>query len=148
MIENVVTEISGGCHCGGVSYQLLWPAAAPVIPARACGCEYCTRFAATWTSHPDARLRINYNSADQAVKYRFGTETADFVHCRSCGVLCLAISQIEGNDYAVVNINSIASPQLLKFDHSKSNFSGEGVDDRLDRRAQRWIGTVESFFLS
>jgi len=136
-------NISGGCHCGDIRYQLEWPVQSQQIPARACGCSYCTRFSATWTSHPEASIDVTFQTPDMATRYRFGTSTADFIHCVNCGVLCLAISPIDGHDYAVVNINTLSLPKGFVFDRSHSDFSGEETPDRLARRKQRWIGTVK-----
>jgi hypothetical protein len=135
--------ITGSCHCGGISYRLLWPADANTVPARACSCSYCTRYAARWTSHPEAVLKVTLKTQETANRYRFGTATADFIFCKDCGVLCLGISRIEGRDYAVVNINTLTNPQEIVFDHSQSDFSAEDTGERLDRRAKRWIGTVD-----
>ena len=134
--------ITGGCHCGGIQYRLSWPVSAQQIPARSCSCSYCTRFAATWTSHPEARLNVMFGTRDQEVRYRFGTQTADFIFCRGCGLLCLAISRIDEHDYAVVNINTFSPQDIIPLDHSKSDFSGEQTTDRLTRRKRRWISTV------
>jgi hypothetical protein len=137
-------NIAGGCHCGEIRYQLEWPVQAQPIPARACGCSYCTRFSATWTSHPDASIDVTFDTANSASRYKFGTSTADFIHCANCGVLCLAISHIDGHDYAVVNINTLTFPAGIPLDGSESDFSGEETPDRLARRKQRWIGVVNS----
>ena len=45
-------RINGSCHCGNVSYVLEWPGEAPAIPVRGCGCTFCSRHGARWTSHP------------------------------------------------------------------------------------------------
>ncbi len=73
-------------------------------------------------------------------RYRFGTKTADFLFCSFCGVSIAAISRIGGKDYAVVNVNTFSEPVTLA--QSRSDFDGESADDRLARRAQRWIAQV------
>jgi len=78
------------------------PADAPVIPARRCTCGYCTRFNGTWTSHPDAVLRLLVASEAPPGRYRFGTQTADFLFCGSCGVTVAAVCETGGRLRAVV----------------------------------------------
>lgn len=135
-------SLSGGCHCGGLRYVLEWPAAATVIPARKCACRYCTRFNGTWTSHPDAVLRLERAPSAPPGRYRFGTGTADFLFCSVCGVVVAALSKAPKGMVAVVNVNTLASVAGLGLDRSESDFDGETTEDRLARRARRWIGQV------
>jgi len=136
-------QINGQCHCHALRYRLEWPELNGAIPARACQCSYCTRFGGNWTSHPDASLEFEVADPDLLGRYRFGTKTAVFLFCRQCGITMIAISRIEGQDYAVVNINSMVTPGQLQFDQSKTDFDGESTSQRLGRRADRWIGRVK-----
>lgn len=130
----------GGCHCSAIRYRLEWPDAGGPVPARRCGCSYCTRFNGTWTSHPEAQLAIHV-SGQGAGRYRFATGTADFLFCKHCGVTVAALGEDSGAIIAVVNINTLDDAGIA-FDHSDSDFEGETLDARLDRRAARWIGNV------
>ena len=134
-------EIHGACHCGNVAFALSWPAER--IPARACGCTFCRKHGASWTSNADARLRITVRDSEQLEHYNFGTRTADFLVCRTCGVPTVAISRIDDRDYAVVNINTFEGIDPALFDRSSSDFEGEATEDRLARRKSRWIADVE-----
>ena len=135
-------EIRGGCHCGNVTFALSWPDGEARIPARACGCTFCRKHGASWTSHVDARLRISVRDAERLERYHFGTRTADFLVCRTCGVPTVAISNIDDRDYAVVNINTFEAVDPALFDRSSSDFEGEATEDRLARRKSRWIADV------
>ena len=132
--------LEGGCHCRALRYTLHWPGDA-AIPARRCGCTYCTRFDGTWTSHPEARLELACTVEPAA--YRFGTKTADFIHCPRCGVVVIAVDDTGEAPRAVLNVNTLDDHALLDFEHSDSDFDGESRDDRLARRAARWIPAVE-----
>lgn len=145
-MKDETLKIPGGCHCGGIRYHLAWPSSTERVPARACSCSYCTRFAARWTSNPDATLSVVFRKRNQAARYRFGSNTADFIFCRDCGVLCVAISHIDGHDYAVVNVNTFTTPGAITFANSESDFSAENTPDRMARRKQRWIKTVDCQF--
>jgi hypothetical protein len=131
---------AGGCHCQKLRYTLYWPDKGP-LPARRCACSYCTRFNGTWTSHSNARLDLNFSDTDET-NYRFGTQTADFVFCRSCGVMLVAMCTLDGRLRAVVNVHTLDPVQGLAFETADSDFDGESVDQRLDRRLSRWIGDV------
>ena len=136
-------DIHGGCHCGNLTFALKWPDSASRIPARACGCTFCRKHGASWTSNVDARLRITVRDADRLERYTFGTRTADFLVCRACGVPTVAISRIDDRDYAVVNINTFDDIDPARLDRSSSDFEGEATEDRLARRKSRWIADVE-----
>jgi hypothetical protein len=134
-------HIEGACHCGAMRFALAWPDDAR-IPARACGCTFCTKHGASWTAHPDARLRIHATTPAHWQRYTCGTQTADFHVCRHCGVPIAATSRIDDHVYAVVNINTFEDVDASLFDRSRSDFDGEAVDDRLARRRTRWIADV------
>lgn len=134
---------TGQCHCGNLRIEMEWPAGGGKIPARACGCDFCTRHGAAWTSHPAASLRIEIDDSGFARRYRFGTGTADFHLCGVCGVPVAATSDIGGRLYAVANVNVLGNIDTSQLDRSSSNFDGETTETRLARRRERWIGEVQ-----
>ena len=67
----------GGCHCGNIRFWFDWPAQAENIPVRACGCSFCTKHGAVWTSHPEGQFQLQITDAFQAKRYQFGQKTAD-----------------------------------------------------------------------
>lgn len=135
-------RIHGSCHCGNIAYVLDWEPDPLSIPARACGCTFCQRHGARWTAHPAARLRTSLRDADRVTAYAFGTGTAEFRVCACCGVVPLAISRIDGRDYAVVNVNTFTDvpPSLLQV--QPVDFDGEDETVRLERRKRHWIADV------
>src|SRR5262249_60548339 len=72
-------QIRGSCHCGNIRFALLWPDSGPNIPVCACGCSFCTKHRAAWTSHPGGRFELRIAAESQVKRYQFGTKTADFV---------------------------------------------------------------------
>jgi hypothetical protein len=114
MAAEQIRAMAGSCHCGNLRLELQWPVSAGEMPARACGCSFCTKHGGVWTSHPAARLVLRIADPAEATRYRFGTGTAD----------CL-----EGVDLAALDRVSI-------------DFEGEAVADRLARRQARWIAEV------
>ena len=75
-------------------------------------------------------------------RHTFGTRTADFLVCKQCEDIPVVTSEIDGRLYAVVNIHALhgISPTLLK--HFQSDFDGETVEARTNRRRQNWISNV------
>ena len=76
----------GGCHCGNIRFWFDWPAQAENIPVRACGCSFCTKHGAVWTSHPEGQFQLQITDAFQAKRYQFGQKTADMHVCANCGI--------------------------------------------------------------
>ncbi len=135
--------IQGKCHCGNVSFSLTWEPDPVEIPARACGCEFCTKHGGVWTSNPRGVLKVSVRQPSLVSKYAFGTKTADFHVCARCGVVPVVTSQIDGTLYAVVSVNAFenVNPSLLR--STPASFDGEGADSRLARRKRNCIGNVE-----
>lgn len=135
--------IHGKCHCGNIAYELLWPLPEGTFAVRACGCDFCRKHGGVYTSHPDARLVARIADESLLNRYAFGTGTAEFFVCRSCGAVPLVTSTIDGNAFAVVNVNTFENVDASELDCSSSDFDGEGVDERLARRKRNWIAQVE-----
>ena len=139
--------LEGGCHCGDHRYTLDWPDAGQSLPARRCGCSYCTRFNGTWTSHPQARLGFRRRGAPPR-RYRFGTGTADFLSCRRCGVTFAAVDGEGSARVGIINVNTLDQHPGKQggngpaWELSNSDFDGEAVSDRRARRRQNWCGRV------
>ena len=135
-------HIDGKCHCGNIRFTVAWPAVDGKIPVRACGCTFCVKHGGVYTSHPEAQLAVTVADESRVNRYRFGTETADFYICASCGVVPVVTSVIEGNTYAVVNVNTFEGVARGELDASPTDFDGETTESRLGRRQRGWIPNV------
>jgi hypothetical protein len=136
------TPIDGACHCGNISFVLKWPNAITEIPVRECGCTFCQKHTGAWTSHRDSELYIDVRDMALVSKYVFGTKTADFYVCSVCGVVPLVLSAIDGQQFAVVNVNTFDLADGLSFSSTPTNFDGEDTGSRLERRKKNWIPAV------
>jgi hypothetical protein len=136
-------RISGSCHCGNITFQLDWRPEPTEIPARACSCSFCAKHGGLWTSCPTGSLRITVRQPQLVSKYSFGTRTADFHVCSSCGVVPVVTSRIEGRLYAVVSVNAFqdVDPALVR--RAAATYDGESESTRLARRKLNWIADVE-----
>ena len=136
------TRIEGSCHCGNISFVLLWPDSATNIVIRKCGCTFCQKRDGSWTSHTSAELVAEIGDLSLVSKYRFGTKTADFYVCSVCGIVPFVVSEIEDKQYAVVNVSSFDNIDSPAFSSAATNFDGEDSVSRLERRQRNWIPNV------
>jgi hypothetical protein len=131
-------RIYGSCHCGNIRFTFDWPGSGPNIPVRACGCSLCTKHRAVWTSHPSGRFHLLIADDTRVTRYRFGTKTADFQVCLTCGVIPIVTCQIEGTQYAVLNVNTFENVDRSQLVETATDFEGETPENRLARRRRNW----------
>jgi hypothetical protein len=134
--------IHGSCHCGNVSFRLDWRPEPTEIPARACGCSFCSKHGGVWTSCTAGELVVRIADPARTSTYAFGTRTADFHVCTACGVVPVVTSRIDGRLYAVVNVNAMDGIDAAMLRKAPVSYDGEDEQARLERRAQRWIAQV------
>lgn len=137
-----VTTIDGTCHCGNIPFVLRWPESETDIPIRKCDYTFCQKHTAAWTSHRSAEQAIKINDRSRISKYNFGTKTADFFVCSVCGVVPFVLSEIDDQQYAVVNVNTFENIGNFSLSTSSTNFDGEDTVSRLERRKRNWISNV------
>ncbi|MDY7807699.1 hypothetical protein U0E23_35335, partial [Burkholderia stagnalis] len=134
---------SGSCHCGNLSFALDWREAAPRIAARSCTCSFCRKHGGTWTSCPSGALEITVKDPARVGTYAFGTGTAQFHVCATCGVVPVVTSEVDGRLYGVVNVNAFDGVDASLIDPpTAGSFDGESTDERLARRKRNWIPDV------
>ena len=137
-----MTVIDGACHCGNVRFEFPWPQDEAEIPVRQCGCSFCRKHGGVWTSHRDSSLIAAIGDPERVSAYSFGTKTADFHVCSICGVVPFVTSEIDGRAYAVVNVNAFGDIGAHVLSVSATDFDGEDVGSRLERRQRNWIPRV------
>ncbi len=133
----------GSCHCGNLQVVLASDATPAVLGARRDGCSFCTLHRAAYTSDPAGSLSLTAADATLLARYRFGTRTADFLLCRSCGVFVAAYMPEPA--VAVVNVAVLAArAAFLALEPPVVDLDGESLASRLTRRRARWT-PVASF---
>jgi hypothetical protein len=135
--------ICGSCHCGNISFTLNWEPEPSEIPARACTCSFCTKHGGVWTSCPAGPLRVTVRDSSQVSNYAFGTKTAQFHICRTCGIVPVVTSRIDGHLYAVVNVNAFEGVEATLLRQASVTFEEETGEVRLARRKRGWIANVQ-----
>jgi len=135
--------IRGKCHCGNISFSLLWEPDPAQITGRACNCSFCSKHGGVWTSNPRGALRIVVSDPTLVSKYAFGTRAASFHTCLRCGVVPVVTSRIDGQLYGVVSVNAFEGVDRSLIRRESTDFHGEETADRLARWKRNWIANVE-----
>ncbi len=73
---------AGGCHCGGVRFEVL---TSQHVEAQACNCSVCAKSGFIHVIVPESRFRITHG-AERLTTYTFNTHTARHMFCSTCGV--------------------------------------------------------------
>ena len=134
----------GQCHCGNIKYQFETERVLDARNSRECQCEFCLMHRNLYQSDPEGRLVIDVGDAQQLNEYRFGHKTANFLICRNCGVMPVVTSEIDGQLYAVINVNCL-QPRLVLAEGETvvpMVYSDETSGPRLARRKKNWIADV------
>jgi hypothetical protein len=134
--------IRGKCHCGNIAFSLTWDPEPAEIPARACGCTFCTKHGGVWTSNPKGALEVTVKDPSLVSKYAFGTKTATFHICARCGIVPVVTSELDGRLYAVVSVNAFEGIDPARVRRAPADFEGEETSARLARRKRNWISDV------
>jgi hypothetical protein len=135
-------QVHGSCHCGNIRFTFDWPEAGPTIPVRACDCTFCRKHGGVWTSHPQGWFRLHVADESKVTPYRFGTQSADFHVCATCGAVPIVTCVMDGVRYAVVNANAFDDVDYSQLSVTGAGFEGESVDTRLARRRRNWTPEV------
>jgi hypothetical protein len=73
---------AGGCHCGGVRFEVSLPAE---VEAQSCNCSMCAKTGFVHIIVPESRFRLT-KGAERLSTYTFNTHVARHHFCSECGV--------------------------------------------------------------
>jgi hypothetical protein len=133
---------AGGCDCGAIEFEYTCSLPLAELSARACQCNFCRPQATSYLSEPGASLRVMLPDSRYLYAHCFGTRSADFMHCAVCNALVFVKSEIEGHQYALVVARALKEPPICNAAVAV-DYAAENLEQRLQRRAQRWIGQLE-----
>ena len=128
--------VRGRCHCGNLSLTYTTSIPTAELPVRACACSFCRARRLRWTTDAQGHVDIVVADRGELSRYRFGTETADFLVCRRCGGVLAAVSHGD-EPRAVINADALACAAELP-DAVIKDFDGEPLGERLARRERVW----------
>ena len=134
-------KVTGGCHCGNISYSAEYSNELATYIPRACDCTLCTRHGAAYTSDRNGKLTINIRNMSQVNWYRQGSQIADFLICKQCGIMTNVIYKEAGRIYG--SINSRTSDQFDQFGNCQDMHLTQLSDEaRIKRWKDNWFSEV------
>jgi hypothetical protein len=132
------TIISGGCHCGNVTFRLAASRPPEALPLRTCGCRFCRLHQVLATSDPDGHVSFMVAKPARLGRYRFGLETADFLICQDCGVYVGALMPDGDQAFAIINVYACDEPQRFLQKSTAMDYGAENEAGRQARRRAKW----------
>jgi hypothetical protein len=130
--------LTGGCHCGALHLIFETPTPPSDLPMRICTCSFCSKQGARYVSDPAGRAIIAVGNADALHRYRFGTQTAEILSCKTCGTYLAAITTVDGALYAVINVNALDDRAPFDRTPDVTNFEFQTAEQRGERRQSKW----------
>ena len=131
--------IAGGCHCGNLVLELVLAEPLETYTPRACDCDFCTAHGAAYISDPRGSLVVKINDRGELGAYRQGSGAAEFLVCRTCGVL-VAASYVEGGRrYASVNSKAVRAAFAAATPVSPKTLA---ADAKIERWTRLWFADV------
>lgn len=131
-----MSEYKGSCHCGALRTVFRSTRSPVELGARTCQCSFCRAHGASWTSDPAGALEVLLGGPVN--RYRFGTATADFLVCGTCGVVPAVVAEMAGGLHGVVRVDCLGERDEFLLAAAPSDYDEESLEARLDRRAGRW----------
>ncbi len=106
-------------------------------------CSLCKKRYSVYTSDPTSEVHLTARDEARLERYRFGTRMADFLLCRSCGVLVAAY--MHEPPLAVVNVNVLEAREAFLANQLQiADLDGKSLEDRLARRCAKWTSVRSS----
>jgi hypothetical protein len=100
--------LTGSCHCQRLTLAFDSSIDSAATAPRACDCSFCQAHGAAWLSDPEGELVITASDAEALGRYRQGSESAEFLFCRHCGVLLAVVSATDEGMRGAVNARCLA----------------------------------------
>ena len=134
--------LKGGCHCGAIRLEVELSRPPATYHPRACDCDFCRKHGAAYLSDPAGTLRIHMRDADGLARYRQGDQLADFLLCKTCGVLVGVTYTEVGRTFAT--LNRLVIEDGADFAETKPvSPKTLGADEKVGRWKALWISDVE-----
>lgn len=131
----------GSCHCGNITLTIDTVLHPSEIYPRACDCDFCRKHGAAYVSDPSGSLSLWIENMAELVKYRQGSEIAEFLLCKRCGVLVAACYEWENHLYATVNMRVMDDRESLGLEKTVSPRL-LGNEGKIQRWKDVWFSNV------
>ncbi|WP_300393586.1 GFA family protein [Henriciella sp.] len=88
---------AGGCHCGGVRFEVDLP---DHVEVEDCNCSICAMSGNDHIIVPSSRFRLTQGE-ERLTVYRFNTGAARHLFCKVCGIKSFYVPRSNPDGYAV-----------------------------------------------
>jgi len=126
-------DVRGGCYCGNIGLTVFLSRDSSAYNPRACDCDFCQKHGAAYVSDPRGTLSVRIREEGHVNRFRQGSNTAEMLVCRQCGVLVGALYEADGRLFGTLNARSL---------DCRAAFGPEqSVSPKLltaDQKVQRW----------
>jgi hypothetical protein len=140
--DTLAGMFAGGCHCGALRVRFEPTCAPEDVELRRCECSFCRKHGATTATDPQGLLELTILDVDEAVRYRFGTRTADYLLCGRCGVYVAAVMAAEAGAVATLNVDVLDARDAFTRTPRSVSYEDESAHERRLRRAEHWTVTT------
>lgn len=82
MSPDPFTWRAGGCHCGGVRFEVALPER---VEAQSCNCSMCAKTGFIHIIVPESRFRVT-KGMERLAEYTFNSRVAKHLFCAECGI--------------------------------------------------------------
>lgn len=96
-------DLQGSCHCGNIRTAIRLTRSPESYSPRACDCGFCLKHAASYLSDPEGAVEIHAREPLHVGRYKQGSNTAEFLFCKCCGVLVGAVYRSLDGTFAAIN---------------------------------------------
>lgn len=133
-------ECKGNCHCGNIQVTLQLSDTPQNYSPRTCDCDFCLKHAASYISDSNGSIVFEVNHKDQLGKYRQGSNSADFLFCKTCGILAGVVYEDGDQKFSAIN-SRILEPLKFKPEVFVSPKKLK-ADEKTNRWKQVWFSQV------
>jgi hypothetical protein len=135
-------KVSGGCHCGNIRVEVELIAAPDICHPRACDCDFCRKHGAAYISDPNGSLTLRIKHAGDSATYHQGSGQAEFILCRTCGVLVAVLLRSNVGLHGAVNVKALEGFERFAAERpvSPKKLSGS---EKVQRWQDVWFPNVQ-----
>jgi len=137
-----VHTASAVCHCGNLFAELAFTDPPASYRPRVCDCDFCRMHGAAYVSDPTGSVLIGVRDPRELVKHRHGSGSADFLLCRTCGVLVAILYREAERLYATVNAAAVAGGRCFGVEQSVSP-KRMSASEKAGRWRELWFADVK-----
>jgi len=102
-------ETRGGCYCGNILVIASFSQDLATINPRICDCDFCRKHVAAYVSDPLGSFHIQVRNELEFNRFRQGSNTAEMLLCRTCGVMVAAIYREAHRLFGALNVRALDS---------------------------------------